>query len=380
VPRRTWAAAQVVEGNRLQAIRDLAHKMKAAGLWLSKLELAEFVRAQRTCGHDLEQRLVVPLLHHADHAYLTGMNVGTFFARRPRVRMPLIAAFGNQMGLALHSCVRAAENDRERVGHLCALFNLFIALFDRLCDRRDAGFASLVTVFDELMFRRLAGNVDILADLKRAAASAEYPVLRVVLAIFVAFYGQVQEFAKGRRAAPFWQRLNAELIEAYRAEIVTVSRQRDHVSERDLHTAACRKSVLPFQIMLTIAQLSGNNQPCADTAECLAQHIGMAFSLTDDLADLSRDYINGDANTILLSEVLPSGQGHTLNRALPGSRLYEAVDAIVTHLAAAINLFNSTMDRRRFRDMLVGYTQSWLGADDQYLTRTTSRDAPPLRP
>jgi hypothetical protein len=378
------AAARLVEMRRLQAIRKLAHKMNAAELWLSRLQLADFVRAQKASGKELERRLVLPLLDPADHAYLTSANVGTIFAPRPRIRIPLITAFGYRMGAAFHSYLHIGDDDRERCGRLCALFNLFIAMFDRVCDTRQADFSSLVTILDEPTLRRLPGDVAALADLGRAATGADSPELRAVLAVFVAFYAQAQEFARIRRAEPCWRRLNDRLIEAYRAEIVTVSRQRQHMPIPDLQAAAQRKSVLPFQIMLGVARLGGNDASAAHDlrAECVAQRIGMAFSLTDDLMDLSRDHRSGDVNTLLLDQMLaPTDDGrHTSRNRAPNpiaseSRLDEAADAIVTHLAASIKLAGSSssaMDQNGFRDMLVGYTQNWLGAADHHLAERTA--------
>jgi hypothetical protein len=376
------AAARLAEQRRLDAIGNLARKMKAAGLWLARAQLSDFVRAQKTCGQNLERRLVVPLLDPADHAYLTSLNVGTIFAPRPRIRMPLITAFGYGMGVAFHSYLHVGEDDRERSGQLCALFNLFIALFDRVCDAPEAGFASLVAILDEPMLRRLANDSDALDELKRAAAGAESPELRAVLAIFVAFHRQTQDFAGVWRAAPCWFRFNEALIEAYRAEIATVSRQRRDMPVRDLRAAAQRKSVLPFQIMLAVTQLGGKDAPRANVlnAEALARHVGTAFSLTDDLVDLSRDDRSGDVNTILLSEMLdPShdvpGAGHGSNRIAAGGHLDEAADTIVANLAASIKLAESSasaMDRSRFRDILIGSTQNWLGAADRHLAETTA--------
>lgn len=342
-----------VEALRREAARKLAEEMQSAGLWLPPKRLAQFLQSQKKLGRMLEERLVMPALNPADHRHLAQPVGGSFLMRRPRLRIPLIVAFGYEMGLALHSFEYADESDREGVARMCALFNLGVSLFDRVCDRPSdgdrSGYYALAGVFDEQVLRRLLTEDGASTYLEEASANTSDRKLRALLALILAFFSRVRRFASGRRAAAAaWPKLAELLIQAYRAEMVTVSGEgRDGLLE-----AAQRKSVLPFQIMLAIAHLSGDvGRPSA--AQTLACHAGTFFALVDDLSDLAEDYRTGQANTLLLSAGL-------------GEALDEGVRGIADHLRAALKLAEGSspaMDRARFRDVMLGYAQCWLGAD-----------------
>jgi hypothetical protein len=342
--------------------------MKSAGLWLPGADLVEFVRRQQILGRELERELVVPALRPTDHAYLTRLLPGQWFGR-PRIRIPLIAAFGYECGLALHSYVCASEDGRESVARTSAVFNLGIALFDRVCD--GAGFAALGGIFNEVMLGRLLCDTGAGTDLNGAAATSENRELRALVAVVIAFFARVRLLAGG---ADGTKRLKKLLIEAYRAELETVSFRHSEIEAGDLQTAACKKSVLPFEIMLATARL------CVDdadgvyvaNAERLVQEMGAVFSLVDDLSDLSKDYRSGDANTILIGAgMLPGSRDTTqgpaeLEKLLAGG-VQEAARSIVRSLITAMELAecrSGALDQRRFRDVLVGYALNWLGAGD----------------
>jgi hypothetical protein len=370
------SGAGTIEWLQLDGIRALAQRLQSSDLWLSSQCMQRFLRTQRALGRILERQALMPLFASTEHAQLSGRYQRNELFQPIRMRLPLILAFGGEIGAGLHELLFTDKTRREAVSRTCALFNLGISLFDRVCDGPREGFAGLQAVFDEQVLHRLASGDGTDNSLRRAASVAPDPSIRTLLILILGFFTEMQQL-DGSPAAR--RRINEALIEAYRAEMATMTKSADGIGLAERTNAARRKSTLPFIVMLAVARQCGD-QTTGDVAQAegLVECLGAVFSLTDDLVDLARDYRSGDANTILLGAGArrPSasrlGQYH---KALCERQIPLAVDGIVTNLAAAAEITELSAaagDVRHFRDVLVGYTQSWLRADRYDLTAASS--------
>ena len=343
------------------ALLHLADQLMGDGLWLSANRFRAFLRTQRQLGMEFEAELIDPAWRSGPRLSRGGANAFT-------------VAFGYSVGQALHFTLARDEganpHDGPPAARLCALFNFGISLFDLVCDGRPSGLASLTTAFDEDLLRRLLGDPRAPEQLHLAAGSIGDPLLRFLLSAVAAFFVRLRAFgqeADGRAR----DHLAALLVDAYRAEIGTVRHARTPgtgTSTVDLLAMAHRKSVLPFEVMLAIARLrdGAGGRRDGTRATLLGKHLGLLFSLVDDLVDLNRDVVSGDVNTILLGAGIAPGPKRIVGvgqlDAL-GDSLADASARISTHLGAAVRLLGHGQrqrDGRAFWEIPVGYTQRWV--------------------
>ncbi|HWH94860.1 MAG TPA: hypothetical protein VNT03_13455 [Baekduia sp.] len=244
-----------------------------------------------------------------------------------------------------------------QAGTRCAIFNLGISFFDIVCDHLPQVAVRLGGLLDEHVLRDLAGAPGRVARLARDAEALADPELQLLLGVVAAFYALGP--AEGEHSG-----LAEQLVSAHRAQMLSVGRA--DVSS-DLALAAAReKSTLPFAMIGVIA---AGGRPDADIASSLAERVGVAFWLADDLADAAVDFDNGALNALLVDAYEGFGPGaypHAgpgpLGRILEDGTIERTAETVGARLGEAVELANAAGGDAgsRLGEVLVCAMRDWL--------------------
>jgi outer membrane protein assembly factor BamB/orotate phosphoribosyltransferase len=340
---------------------------------LARDRYREFSGNQEAIGRELEIRLIHPSWAEADHAYYRS-HLSLTGSENPRFGFAGPLAFGHELGAAIHGYLYPTRGRRDAISELCALFNLFITIFDWINDRLPAAHCELADAITEDTLRRLSSGVGGVREFQRTLESAQHPAVRMLLNTMSKFFADLHASAHVPVNHPAWERLNELLVQAYRAEIATSGLNLAPRSHSELLAAASAKSVLPFEIILAIA-VACEDQPVTqstDDATALVQCIGTLIQVADDVSDLVRDSRSGDANTILLEFGLCNGNGIAAaawnldgKLTLSGKgyadtlveRLYESFTRALCYSKSGSDLSSI----KHFGDVITCYVQGWLG-------------------
>jgi outer membrane protein assembly factor BamB/orotate phosphoribosyltransferase len=356
--RETVDRALLLRDVQLRIVDGIRAKLRAAGLGLAGDRYNEFVGNQRAIGYELATRLIVPLWGAADYEYQTASNSNAA-GDSPRLKPPLPLAFGHTLGGIAYDCLYRERCGRAPVSDLAALFNLGICLFDRLCDHHPDQTARLPAFFNDEILSGLCTGSGRAEDLLRDADRVEHPELRVLLKTIAGFFRSFHRAADESAGAEATSALRLLLLRAYRAEMIT-TRDRPYRRGSEFRSAVYAKSVLPFEVIATIAGFCGRSlASVADREAALAvlRAMGRAVSIADDVADMVADFRSGDANEVLAIFDGPAGEEVTVGRVVAS---LQANVLAVKRLTASIE---DGAANRHF-DAFLGYLQEWLGLAD----------------
>jgi hypothetical protein len=218
--------------------------------------------------------------------------------------------------------------DRERIELLCAVFNLGIGLVDGICDQDPEVGGRFVKLIDERALLAAAEAPEargwlrtrLSAQLAADAASA------FTADVIEAFFEILHRAYPYDRWLSLRRGLGADLAAALEAERTSVDRSEGPVSREQLIECSRGTSVLPFQIIETLAV--GARAPRGSSAGTL---LGEAMWRIDDLVDLVADARSGALNGLLLA-----AGGESSEAAL--ERLHGSVDLAGVAARAADDL------------------------------------------
>jgi outer membrane protein assembly factor BamB/orotate phosphoribosyltransferase len=361
-----------LEAFQRKIVTRFAHRLDAAHLGLASDRYREFIGNQEAIGRDLERRLVVPSWGESDYTYYT-THMSVAGSELPRFGLAVPLAFGHSVGASVHACLYPGYGRRDGVADLCSLFNLLITIFDWVTDCRPDAHNELARVFGEDAVRQLSAEVEGVRDLQRTLGAVQNRAVRVLIKTICAFFTNLHASSRISVNNPAWARLTGLLIQAYRAEILTTGLNHAPQSFPEALSAAHDKSVLPFEIILAIAEAC-EDQPVARNmvdATAFVRAMGTLMAVADDVSDLVRDCRSGDANTILLNLGICNRNGNEVTAKTLGGKFVldseASVDAVVERLyenvTRALCFAEAGSDLssvRRVRDVIVGYGQGWL--------------------
>jgi outer membrane protein assembly factor BamB/orotate phosphoribosyltransferase len=391
--------ALALESLRSSIVRGFVRRLRTARLGLARDRFREFDGNLEAIGRELEIRLIHQSWSEADHAYYNS-QLSYSDCKHPPFAFPAPMAFGYHLGALIHGYLYPERGRCDAIAELCALFNLFITIFDWITDRLPDAHCELDHVISEETLRHLSSGADGVREFQQTIESAQHPAVRILLKTMGRFFADLHASACVSVDHPKWERLNALLVQAYRAEIATSGLNHASQSLSECLAYARAKSVLPFEIILAIA-VACEDRPVAkamEDATAFVQCIGTLIQVADDVSDLVRDYRSGDANTILLDFGVRNGNGIEVaggaNEGTPTLRSDECVDSVVNRLYETftralchVKSGSDFSDIAHFGDVITCYVQGWLGitelgprtdfADDQAagLKRTLLTDA-----
>lgn len=368
-----WPIGLLLDEVWLQAHRRLVHKMEASGLWMPRQLYKRLLYEQRARGDVLRRQVLLPSLGNADYTYINSEAAYGLLNYRFRAHLPLIVSFGYEIGFGLHSYLHVNESRRQDIARLCALFNLGITLFDLTCDTSRETFEELSRAFDEDTLSKLINEPGACLSLAEASTKLRRPEMRLLLRTVCSFFSYLHACAQVQNSTDAWKRLDALLVEAYRAQLLSTDVQDSNYQATSLAAAARRKSTIPFEIMLQVARVCErpSSAPLDTAADELIRQIGTVFWLADDLVDLVRDFRTGAVNSILFNVGSSSrfmrspGQQQFVARQLLEKRyLDQAINQLCANLGAAAQMLLTSGTQSegadRFRSLLLMYVRSWM--------------------
>jgi hypothetical protein len=354
-----WPVQLVLDEVWLRARRGLVQELERRGLWPERARYRRYMGAQRELGERLRQSLLVPAIGEADAALLGSETPFGPANQRVRDRVPVVLAFGHELGAALCDVVAADAGTGGAVAERCAMFNLGVSLFDVVCDSCPDLQPRLVAAFDERMLAELTQGLRPVRDFVRTADDEATPELRVLLKIIAAF------FDLGPVHTDDPERLPSLLRRAYRAELA--ASHSEAWKQLGAFEIAQIKSMLPFAVIAEIVRgAAGLGEDASRLLTRLADDVGRVFWLTDDLVDAVPDFCGGAVNALLLdhSDGASADQGEPLRRALDLGRLEAAAEEVGARLADALDALTEARTDpvaiARMGDALMCYTRDWL--------------------
>ena len=191
-----------------------------------------------------------------------------------------------------------------QVHYLCAVFNLGVGLVDSLCDKNAEAGVALVDLVQESGLGRAALGPRARGWLRSTVPRGfvDDPTVAFTVDVIEGFF----ETLHGVYAADEWshlrRRLGSQLGAALKAERQSVIRSPDWTGRQELIESSRLTSVLPFQIIETLAAADGGSPPTAGTL------LGEAMWRIDDLVDLCLDVRGGSLNGVLLAVAPGAGR------------------------------------------------------------------------
>jgi hypothetical protein len=269
-----------------------------------------------------------------------------FESERDAARLEAALAFGAATARVLMPYEPGVgPQSADSVELLCAVFNLGIGLVDGLCDE-DAGaggaLLELVQQQDLVGAAELPRRRGWLGATLPTAIARDHTVAFTVDVIEVFFEMLHTVFAddasvRRRRA------VGVQLADALEAERQTVIRPGDRSLREQLRECSRRTSVIPFQIIETLA--GGEHTPSEPTPGTL---LGEAMWRIDDLVDLCQDASSGALNGLVLAAMdeppHPAGESDpvaALERLLASTHIARAAAQAAESLLAGLQLASS---------------------------------------
>jgi hypothetical protein len=227
-------------------------------------------------------------------------------------------AFGASTASVLVAGRRPFERPAGSIELLCALFNLGIGLIDGICDTDAETGVALLELIQSQDLSVAAEEPPVRGWLSAALppalahdAQAAFTV-EVVEAFFETLHVEYPHDAWHQLR----RRVGIQLGEALDAERQSVARPADRIPREQLIAWSRRTSVLPFQIIETLA--CGNEPSSEPTA---GTQLGEAMWRIDDLVDLCDDARSGALNGILLTATTGKGRPGERDRLVALERL-----------------------------------------------------------
>jgi hypothetical protein len=255
-----------------------------------------------------------------------------FESEHAAARIETALAFGAATADVLGRGARNAGSSGCTIEVTCAMFNLGIGLVDSLCDDDAARGEALLA---------LVQGQD-LADASEAPrergwlravvppALAEDPAAAFTVEIIEAFFGTLHDSYPDDAWLTLRRGVGTQLCAALAAERQTVGRSPDGATREQLIECSRLTSVLPFQIIETLARGAETAQePSAGT------RLGEAMWRIDDLVDLCDDARSGSLNGVLLAATPDAGRGGDRDLQAALERLLASTDIACAAAEAA---------------------------------------------
>lgn len=365
-----WPASLFFDELWLKARRLLIGGLEKRDLWLAGERFEDERRLRRGFGRTLRAELLVPALGAVDEGYLRSASAFAVEAGRLHRRLPLMLAFGYDIGTGVAYEATADPAVRHRAGRLCALFNCGIALFDALYDRVPERAEEFSAIVGLPLLKAAMSDPGYAAQMMQRAEAIGSPEARIVLRLVAAFYTTLWNTASDASASRNWNRLADLLAESYRAEMLVVAAESGKVPEQELQDAAVAKAVLPFEVMAQVGQVCASaSRPHGDPANHeepvdTARRLGRVFSVLDDLIDLVHDMEEGAVNGIALRAGGDRSDESTrlASRLLDGPELHAAATEVSNNVAVVVERLRAKRADGQ-ANALIFHAQNWVIGD-----------------
>jgi hypothetical protein len=262
-----------------------------------------------------------------------------FESQREAARIDAALAFGAVTARVL------AKHDVERfagsVELLCAMFNLGIGLIDGLCDEDAETGAALLELVQASDLGKAAEEARARGWLRSTFPPAFVgdPTVAFTVDIIEAFFETLHDVYPDDGGSQQRRRVGEQLGAALEAERRSVIRSADQTAREELIECSRLTSVLPFQIIETLA--GGDHAP---TERTVGTRLGEAMWRIDDLVDLCQDARRGSLNGVLLAAATGAGRPAerdllaALERLLDSSDVARAAADAAEELLAGLQL------------------------------------------
>jgi putative flavoprotein involved in K+ transport len=334
--------------------RHLESELGVRGLLLTAGDLA---RAEAEAAH-AGAYLRTCVLRQRYPMICDGSGAVKFESEHTAARLDAALAFGAVTARVL------AKRDVERVARsvefLCAIFNLGIGLIDGLCDDdAETGVALLELIRGSDLAN--AAEVPRARGWLRTALPptlAEDLTVTFTVDIVESFFETLHTVYPDDGSWQRRRRVGMQLGVALEAERGSVTRSAEQTPREELIECSRLTSVLPFQIIETLASGHRATEPTAGT------RLGEAMWRIDDLVDLCQDVRRGSHNGVLLASatgVVRPGERDllaALERLLNSTHIACAAADAADHLLAGLQVAS---DDHRGRASFLHFIQRYAG-------------------
>lgn len=301
-------------------------------------------------------------------------------------RLPHMLGFGYEQAKVFQALVPSSKIDEDGAARLAAIFSAGIALTDYLTDEVGEREGVRTVLNPQAVAQLLDPTIETDAIFAMSYRHIADSRLRL-LCTFVAMCGTGfrQLFARsGNRQA--WSDLSATVGGLYKAELVASSARPASRQELcEMLPTIEAKSTLPFVATCRIIKLAHAPGGVRCDMEKIAEAMGGAISLVDDLVDFPVDFHRGAPNAIVLrlADVLFE-RGATW---MKDADIYDVVDGVAEDIlrrlrpaAFGIGEFDgpAALAALTFAQLTVAYWAGWQGDENGVLARarTTGHYAP----
>ena len=289
--------------------------LTADGLSAAEAEATQLGARLLTCVI----RLCYPLSRHGQAPTLE------FESEHTAARLHAGLAFGSATARVLVPGRREFAQSAGSVELSCAAFNVGIGLVDSLCDEHPEAGVLLLELLERRGLGKIAEEPQGRGWLRATLPMpfAEDPTVAFTAAIIEVFF----ELLHAAFPDDAWSQqrcsVGDQLGAALEAERRTVDGSPDQTTRKQLIECSRLTSVLPFQIIETLAR--GNQ---ASTEPSAGTQVGEAMWRIDDLVDLCQDARSGALNSVLLAAATGTGRPRERDRLAALERLRTS-----THIA-----------------------------------------------
>ena len=220
-------------------------------------------------------------------------------------RIETALAFGAATAGVLGRGERGVGPSASSIELICAMFNLGIGLVDSLCDLDATTGDALLALVQGQDLAAASEDPRERGWLRAEAppALAEDPAAAFTVAIVETFFELLHESYPNGTWLTLRRAVGAQLCAALAAERQTVVRPPDGLTREELIECSRLTSVLPFQIIQTLAcGADAPREPSPGT------RLGEALWRIDDLVDLCDDAGSGSLNGVLLAATQTDGR------------------------------------------------------------------------
>ena len=331
------------------------------------LTAAEF-REVSTEAAEMGARLLEPMIHQCYplSQYDTQVVNVAFDDHDEASRVCAALAFGASTAMLFGRPGEERGEHHRLVELLSAIFNLGVGLIDGICDDdRPAGLRMLDLiesgdVATAAVHQRPRGWLRVrLPDDLQSDAAASFAV-----DVVETFFSMLHAAFPNDRSLRLRENVGAQLAAAMRAERSSLTASLTRTAPEALIRWSRATSVLPFQIVATLA--SGDDSVVESGAAAL---VGEAMWRIDDLVDLCDDAAAGALNAVLVDAFAAApehgfGDRQRLSvvESLLGSgRIADVAAQAAEDLAGGLRLVSRGRPRSREQQMFLYFTQRYAG-------------------
>jgi hypothetical protein len=348
--RRTVEVPAPIEQAISEAVeRHLETELGDRGLLLTADGLATATAEAAQRGTRLLTRVIhqcYPINRQGDGALAI-----TFESERTAARIETALAFGAATARVLVRDERGIGQSASSVELMCAMFNLGIGLVDSLCDvDAEKGGALLQLIHGQDLARAAEGPRRrgwLRARVPQALA--QDPTVAFTVDIIEVFFETLHASYPDAAWSQLRRGVGVQLGAALEAERQSVTRSADQTALDQLIEYSRLTSVLPFQIIETLA--SGGD---AQTQPSAGTQLGEAMWRIDDLVDLCQDARSGSLNSVLLTAARPGERAGVaaLARLLASRDIGHTAAEAAESLLAGLQLGSGCDDQLRSASFL----------------------------